>query len=59
MLRFILSFIFFGVLFYLIWKYFPEAFETLFSWLESGINYIKSFFTGHEADGMGTQIHKS
>lgn len=33
MLRFIFYFIFFGLLFYLIWMYFPEAFQTLVSWV--------------------------
>lgn len=31
-MRFIISFIFFGLLFYVIWMYFPETFQTLVSW---------------------------
>lgn len=32
MLRFIFNFIFFGVLFYVIWVFFPDAFQTLVAW---------------------------
>ena len=32
MIRFIFNFIFFGVLFYAIWLFFPDAFNTLASW---------------------------
>jgi hypothetical protein len=31
-MRFIFYFFFFGLLFYVIWLYFPEAFQTLVSW---------------------------
>jgi predicted PurR-regulated permease PerM len=39
-MRFILNFIFFGILFYLIWLYFPDAFQTLVSWA----NHTVAFF---------------
>lgn len=39
-MRFILNFIFFGILFYLIWMYFPDAFSTLLSWA----NHVVAFF---------------
>jgi hypothetical protein len=42
-MRFILSFIFFGLLFYAIWLYFPEAFQTLVSWVAKLFDLIKSF----------------
>lgn len=32
MLRFMFNFIFFGVLFYIIWIFFPDAFNTLVVW---------------------------
>lgn len=32
-MRFIIGFIFFGLLFYSIWFYFPEVFQTLVSWV--------------------------
>lgn len=35
MIRFILNFIFFGVLFYAIAHFFPDAFQKLVSWAES------------------------
>lgn len=31
-MRFILGFIFFGILFYAIWHFFPETFSTLVTW---------------------------
>jgi hypothetical protein len=39
-MRFIFNFIFFGILFYLIHIYFPDAFRTLVSWAD----YIYTFF---------------
>ncbi len=32
MLRFMFNFIFFGVLFYVIWMFFPDAFHKLVAW---------------------------
>lgn len=32
MLRFMFNFVFFGVLFYIIWVFFPDAFHTLVLW---------------------------
>lgn len=32
MVRFVFNFIFFGILFYAIWLFFPDAFHTLVSW---------------------------
>lgn len=39
-MRFLLNFFFFGLLFYLIWMFFPDAFMTLVSWA----NHIVAFF---------------
>jgi len=39
-MRFIWNFFFFGILFYLIWQFFPEAFNTLVSWA----NHVVTFF---------------
>lgn len=41
-MRFILSFIFFGLLFYAIWIYFPEAFQTLVGWVAKIFDFLKS-----------------
>jgi hypothetical protein len=41
MMKFILNFIFFGILFYLIWLVFPEAFRTLVSWADHLVAYTK------------------
>lgn len=38
-MQFIFNFIFFGILFYLIYLFFPEAFSTLVSW----VNHIYEF----------------
>lgn len=39
-MRFLINFIFFGILFYLIYLFFPEAFATLVSWA----NHVYVFF---------------
>lgn len=41
-MRFIVNFIFFGILFYLLWLYFPEAFQTLVSWANHVVTFIKN-----------------
>lgn len=43
-MRFILNFIFFGLLFYLLWVYFPEAFKTLVQWASAVFNYLQHLF---------------
>lgn len=40
MVRFILNFIFFGVLFYAISLFFPDAFQTLVSWAGKVYTFI-------------------
>lgn len=35
MLRFILNFIFYGIIFYLIWKFQPEWIDAMRSWADS------------------------
>lgn len=47
MLRFIMNFILFGILFYLIWMFFPEAFEKLVGWA----NELYAWATGLFTDG--------
>lgn len=49
-MRFIFNFIFFGLLFFIIWQYFPDAFSTLVSWAASVFNFLK--------DTIQTIIHK-
>lgn len=41
-MRFLFNFIFFGILFYLIYLFFPEAFKTLVSWVEHIYLFLKS-----------------
>lgn len=40
MFRFIFNFIFFGVLFYLIWYFFPDTFNTLVTWTGEAITAV-------------------
>jgi hypothetical protein len=39
MMRFVFNFIFFGLLFYLIWQYFPDAFKTMQEWAGEIVNF--------------------
>lgn len=45
MLRFMFNFIFFGILFYVIWHFFPEAFDTLVKWAENIYSFIVDIAT--------------
>ncbi|MDB2614152.1 hypothetical protein N9Y92_03215 [Chlamydiales bacterium] len=40
MIRFIANFFFFGLLFFLIYLYLPEAFETLVTWAHNVWNWL-------------------
>jgi hypothetical protein len=41
-MKFIFNFVFFGILFYLIWLYFPDAFTTLVSWAGKTFDFLKN-----------------
>lgn len=41
MIRFIANFILFGILFYLIYHFFPDAFQVLVSWVERLYEILK------------------
>lgn len=43
-MRFILNFIFYGILFYLIYLAFPEAFFTLVSWADKLAEVVKDLY---------------
>jgi len=43
-MRFILNFFFFGILFYLIYLFFPDAFHTLVSWADRVYEFLKDLF---------------
>lgn len=49
MLRFILNFVLFGLLFYLIYLFFPEAFTTLVSWVNKTYEFLRDIFTSLSA----------
>lgn len=40
-MRFIIGLIFFALLFYSIWYFFPETFQTLLQWTADVFNYLK------------------
>lgn len=40
-MRFIIGFIFFALLFYSIWFYFPETFQTMVSWVAKVFEFIR------------------
>lgn len=44
MIRFLINFCLFGILFYLIWRFFPEAFDTLVSWAGNVYDFFKNLF---------------
>lgn len=44
MLRFIFNFFLFGILFYLIYLFFPDAFQTLVSWAHQVYEFFKDVF---------------
>jgi hypothetical protein len=43
-MRFILNFIFYGVLFYLIYLAFPDAFFTMVSWAQAVAEFMKDLY---------------
>lgn len=44
MFRFIFNFFLFGALFFLIWRFFPQAFETLLGWAVVAYDFIADLF---------------
>lgn len=59
-MRFILNFFIFGFLFYLLWMFFPEVFNTLVSWANGAFEFLKEIFN-RIRDSIGSkekeQIH--
>lgn len=45
-MRFIFNFIFFGILFYLIWMIFPDAFMTMVSWADHIVAFFRDIIMG-------------
>jgi len=43
--RFIFNFVLFGILFFLIWNYFPDAFATLVNVAKVTVEFLRDFFT--------------
>lgn len=45
-MRFIWNFFFFGILFYLIWLFFPDAFLTLVNWADHVVAFFRDLIMG-------------
>lgn len=45
-MRFLWNFFFFGILFYLIWVFFPDAFLTLVNWANHVVAFFKELILG-------------
>ena len=58
-MRFILYFIFFGLLFYVIYLYFPETFQTLVSWAGKVYNFLYNLGVNlvDKVNSWGTSSH--
>lgn len=44
MIRFIFNFFLFGAIFYLIWRFFPQAFDTLFVWADAVYDFFLDLY---------------
>lgn len=44
MIRFIFNFFLFGAIFYLIWRFFPQAFDTLISWADIAYDFFADLY---------------
>lgn len=67
-MRFIFNFILFGIIFYLLYVFFPDAFSTLVSWANKAFDFVKDLVmhTGSkinewrgEPAGKGTPAHEA
>lgn len=58
-MKFIFNFIFFGLLFYVIWFYFPEAFTSLLKAAETSFAYLKELGTSivEKLSSLGSSGH--
>ncbi len=43
-IRFLFNFFLFGLLFYMIWLFFPDAFATLVGWVSKVFEYLRELF---------------
>jgi hypothetical protein len=54
-MRFLFNFFFFGILFYLIWMFFPDAFMTLVNWANHVVAFFRDLIMGL-SDKMQHQV---
>lgn len=43
-MRFIINFFLFGFIFFMIWHFFPEAFQTLVGWANAVFDFFRNLF---------------
>jgi len=55
-MRFLLNFLFYGILFYLIWMFFPEGFKTLVSWADQIVAFFQGLFHVAAEKVRGTPV---
>ena len=58
-MRFIFNFFFFGLLFYIIYLFFPDAFHTLVSMADKSYEFLRDLFQGLVEKIQGTYNHSS
>ena len=67
-MRFIFNFILFGIIFYLLYVFFPDAFMTLVSWANKAFDFLKDVAMSTvtkinewrgEPKGQGTPAHQA
>ena len=67
-MRFIFNFILFGIIFYLLYVFFPDAFSTLVSWANKTFEFLRDVFMQiaakisgwrGEPAGTGTPTHQA
>ncbi|OJU81124.1 MAG: hypothetical protein BGO10_09480 [Chlamydia sp. 32-24] len=65
-MRFIVNFILFGILFYIIYLYFPEAFATLVSWVSQLFDFLRdvgttivNYFKGLSSSNPAEPTHET
>ena len=56
-MRLILGFIFFGLLFYAIWLFFPDAFAVLVSWAAKFFNFFEELWNSTFGSSLSPPSH--
>ncbi len=43
MIKFVLNFILFGCIYFLLWRFFPSAFDFLLDWVNQGYEFVATW----------------